>query len=520
MYGGAPSSVNGLTELSQCTYYPYNRDFVSKAIQVIISFPKNNVPKYIRIRYGQDILIQVNFGMPTNFNGRQYEIPVKIIFPKGFPNERPQVFLENQQGTGINSKNTEINQTTKAITTQTLARWTPNNTLYPILEEIQQSFQRNFPIYKLKPGQTQTIQPQVAQPSMSQSTIAQPQVAQPNMGQNTITQPQVAQPKMSQSTLASQFGFANKSNPLHKSKTLTDTSTSNQSPMYSMYNFGQPAQPNMYSNPQQGFYNNQMGMNRNNNIYGQPMNAPMANITGMTNNPYGGKLNTNPTINNQFGAMPNYGMNNNFGFNPPNYGMNSKTSPQIPGGNIKTEPQMANQSAGYNNVLNGKDPEELMKNELITLVKEKVEPKINEEKNKIIQQSNKLKTYKKHLSSEVEKLNNFVNNSDQINLKLNQELTNLDYKLGDVSNQINSCAGQGAITSENAMSFVNGTDYDFRLIDLVAREAYYEDLINAIKKAFRNESLDLQEALRYMRLASREELTVKYLRRQMLKQKI
>ena len=166
------------------------------------------------------------------------------------------------------------------------------------------------------------------------------------------------------------------------------------------------------------------------------------------------------------------------------------------------------------------NPEKLMKSELIKILKEKIEPKLAEEQKKMSQQSSRLKNYKKYFSSELERLDSVLSNRSEIEGKLDNEMEKISKEIEDLSQNVNSNQEDSGINSGNAMNFVNGNESDFKIIELVSKEAYYEDLINAIKKAFKSEAISLTEAVKQMRLTSRDQLFAKYLRKKMLNQKV
>ncbi|MCQ2821689.1 MAG: hypothetical protein MJ252_30900 [archaeon] len=436
----------GLNEVYQCSY-SYNRDFVLAAIKIIINYPKNTIPKYKKIPFGSDLLIQVTTTLPIMFQSRNYDIPIQIIFPKNFPQEKPMFFLEVQPGTGINTTNKDINPANKAISSPTLNNWTQNNTLYPVLDEIKESFTKIFPCYKLKAGQGNQSQRMGGMGGLQRSMTYQ----QNQPGGSTMY-------------------------------------TFNQGIGQGTNIYGQPQQPSVYKT--QNYYNNQMGMGNNTGYSqinrGQGMNMMYGNQSSNIYGNQGSNVYNIPNVNSQK--------------NNPSQGYQSKAA--------------YSQGNNFNN-MNSKEPQEQMKEELISILKAKLEPRIKDENNKNTKQNVVLNNYKKNFTSEIEKMNNVLNNKDQIEQRLNGEVNNLTQQYSNIANTINYNANQGGINSENAMNYVNGSDMDYKLIDLVAREAYYEDMINAIKKAFSKGAIDISDATKNMRMISRELLAVKYKRRKM-----
>ena len=454
MYGSNVQAQSNFTnELNQCNYDVFNREFVVRGISAITQFPKKKNVRFLKVRSGRDTLIQVNFGMTISFQNRNFDIPLKCIFPKNYPADAPQISIEIQPGTGINAKNNYLNPQTGAVVTPTLARWSQANTLFPVLDEIQDSFTKCFPIYKLKKNQQPAAQPQPG---------------------------------------------------------LQRTSTYSQQPQPNYYspNTGYQPQPSVYNT--QNYYNNQMSRTAplpQSNIY----SPATSSVSSGSYNP-GMNSSTNSSYS-MGGYQPNTSYNpNSVPQSPMNYAPPpvQNNQPSNNNQNKKKENEQTDEELAQN-------PEYLMKKDLLEIVKNKLESRVNDEQKKMLQQNNRLKTYQKHFASEIEKLNTVLNNKDQLEANANMELNNLNQELMRVQSEIASKGNQGQITGENAMNFVNLKDKDNKLIELIARETYYEDLISAIKKAFRNETLNFNDSLKYMRLAAREELTAKYLRRQMLK---
>lgn len=427
MYPYQNNTNHATYDISGCNYPPYINEIIQRTIRSIKIYPLVSQMKLSKVRSGQFVLLQINFNIAINFMAKKYDIPLKLILPMNFPNSPPQIFIELSSGVGINEKNPNINPLTHAISTGTMQRWSSNNSINPILDEIRDSFSIKFPIYK-----------------------------------------------KSSETKNTNLGFT-------RSNTLT---VQNSQSFVNPQSSGFGNNPNMY-------YNNPMNQT---NIYKH-------NLSSQTLNQYSGIYNQNiqPKSNPMSHSYPS---------------TFSQTKVNVNNNSVN------NTGSVNNNYQQNVNPNQLIKNELVLLIKSKIESKVNEEQKKILQQNNRLKYYKRIFNGELEKLSNITNSKNQIEQNLNKELEDIANKNNQIYSEINSNSEQNNITGENSMNFVNGNEFDFKLIDLISKEAYFEDLINAIKKIFTKENMTFDDALKYMRIASKNQLVVKFLRRQMLKQKI
>ena len=393
-----PLKVPILQEVSYCTYPPSMKDYIVNAVIESIGFPyKEQQPKYMRKKVGNDTIIMVWYSMSVPFGQKKYNVPINIYFMKNMPYEPPQIFIEVVQGSAVNPKSREVDQQTHRIMTPSLLNWSQYSTFTSVMEEIRQCFMNVFPIYKKQPNQT-TIQ-----------------------------------------------------------------------------------QPNMYGQQQGGYVFQGAAFNRTTSFYGQAM-APKPNMT-----------------------MPNpqqniYGVpqNNIYG----NSGMNMSTIP-------KSNPNM-----NYSQYQTG-NPEDEMKNILINEAREKVEAKYLKVRKTLSQQNMKLKNYQNQFGIESEKINSYLMNKDQMLMASENALNDISNQVYNLTEYNNANRGK-SLSGDNFMSFLKISDNDQKAIALVAKEAYYEEMLTLCKKGFEKQNIPFVDAVKFTRNAARDLFSVRYKREKML----
>lgn len=113
-----PLKMPILQEVSYCSYPPTMKDYFVTSILDVIGFPyKEQQPKYMRKKIGNDTIIMVWYSMSIPFNQKQYNVPINVYFMKNMPYEPPQIFIEVTPGSAINPKAQEIDQASHRIIT-------------------------------------------------------------------------------------------------------------------------------------------------------------------------------------------------------------------------------------------------------------------------------------------------------------------------------------------------------------------------------------------------------------------
>ena len=240
-------------------------------------------------------------------------------------------------------------------------------------------------------------------------------------------------------------------------------------------------QPNMYGQQQGGYVFQGAAFNRTTSFYGQAM-APKPNMT---------MPNTQQSI---------YGVpqNNIYG----NSGMNMNTIP-------KSNPNM-----NYSQFQTG-NPEDEMKNILINEAREKVEAKYLKVRKTLSQQNMKLKNYQNQFGIESEKINSYLMNKDQMLMASENALNDISNQVYNLTEYNNANRGK-SLSGDNFMSFLKISDNDQKAIALVAKEAYYEEMLTLCKKGFEKQNIPFVDAVKFTRNAARDLFSVRYKREKML----
>ena len=113
------TKIRLMNELSVTSYLPNMKDYIVNLIIQLISYqfksPTQNARYSINNFFGQDKIVMVTLPMSIPFNNRSFDVPIQIYLMKNIPYEPPQIFIEVNQSTGINTKNTDIDANTKRI---------------------------------------------------------------------------------------------------------------------------------------------------------------------------------------------------------------------------------------------------------------------------------------------------------------------------------------------------------------------------------------------------------------------
>lgn len=234
----------------------------------------------------------------------------------------------------------------------------------------------------------------------------------------------------------------------------------------------------------------------NTNVYGQPP-------YNRTNSFYGQAMAPGTNVNM---SMPNpqQNLNNIYGIQPPMSNIN------VYGNKIMNN----NPQTNYNQ-LQKQQPETEIKNILIVNAREKMEAKYLKERKIINQQGMKLNNYKNQFGIEMEKINNYLINKDNMLQKSDaalNDISNETYKLTEYNN-----ANRGKVlTRDNFMNFIRLDDNSQKSITLIAKEACYEELLTLCKKGFEKQNMSFTDAVKFTRNVSRDLFSIRYKREKLL----
>ncbi len=137
----------------QCHYDKEFLNHITSNINYVNEKKYNNFRIQILNVQGQ-YLIGIFLDIQTLFeNSKKFFVPIQLFIPKNFPYTPPiaKVCLPNTN-TIVNSQNYDIDPKTCIIMTNLLRKWDLSTNLNTIIDEISQSFNKNFPILQVQPG--------------------------------------------------------------------------------------------------------------------------------------------------------------------------------------------------------------------------------------------------------------------------------------------------------------------------------------------------------------------------------
>jgi hypothetical protein len=387
---------------NQCSYPINMRDLIVNVIYEL-TLSSNSV-KYSKMTWGTDSIISLKYNVSASFGKtRNYDIPIIINFIKNYPYEPPQIFLDLGPNLGVNPKNSDIDQTTNKIITPSLKNWNQFSNLKFVITEIQKSFHKNFPIYKVT-NKTQNVN------NINKSTIVN-SVGGISLGESIV------------------FGYNNNNNDNKISQSVIGNSHSSINYPYNNSDYTAPPSQNSWQNQQ--------------------------------------------------------GYNSSFIFNNQNVNSGSKDF-----------------------------QDEEIKKILILNIKTKIEQKIKDEKRRLNQQEEKLKNYKNQFSVQLENLNSYVNNKDKNMKEVGKIMENIDTEIRELGTY-NAKMQDRVVNTSNFMNCISIENE--KVIHLISLEATVEDLISLTKKALEKSIISFSDALKFIRMISRETFKIKFEREKYVK---
>ena len=137
--------------VSLCNYPPNVTDYLMTSINQIMNYPfVRSKPQYKIKTMNNEKIIAIRIPLDVPFNKKTYDVPIVVFFPNLIPLEPPKIFIEVAKGSAINPKVKDIEIKTRRIITPMLRTWEQNMSFINILNEIRNSFNNTFPVYKMK----------------------------------------------------------------------------------------------------------------------------------------------------------------------------------------------------------------------------------------------------------------------------------------------------------------------------------------------------------------------------------
>ena len=512
-----PNAQNSLirlrNELNECCYDSSMKDYLSNMIIRIMNYPKKTTQAryFIKVMDLKKIMM-VWYPMSVPFMNRNYNVPIQIYIMKNIPYEPPQIFLEVVQGSAASTLNKDIDQNNNRISTKSLRSWNQYSNIENILDEIFESFSKNFPLYKKKPNQQKPPSNQnnggyYGMPKSQGSNPYQP--SNNNINNNANNNNYYNQ--------MGKYGYKPPTKSIYGRSMTLDGNKNNKQPssfgggIYgnnnnNNYNNNNNQQPtsfgggiygnNNYNNKQEptsfggGIYSNNNNKNNNSNYNNNPQPNSFGGGIYENNNNNNNKKNENNNGNNQNGGFYdftnkiNQNQYNNYNNNQPEYA----APPPIP---------------------LVKNVDEDLKNILLNEVCEKISNKLIEEKKRLKEQNRKIEEYKSKFYKENEKLKNFLNDQMQIKFKCEEDMTNMKNAIRKVKdyNDNNKII---IVDEENCLDYLDLPNKN--AIKIIADEACMEEMILIVRKGFERKKISFDEALFFMRNSSRDLFSIKFLK--------
>ena len=452
-------------ELTQCSYNPQMKDYIANLIYSAMNYPKKvTQARHFIKNMGPDRIIMVWYPLSIPFGGRNYNVPLQIYIMKNIPYEPPQIFLEIVQGSAANATNKDIDPKTNRVMTYSLRNWNQYSTIDNVMNEIYSSFSQIYPLYK------KSSQPSAPPPVIPPAASPAPFPGGGGIYGNLVGEVQ---------NLYQQNTNRNLNYNFYNNNQNKGNAYGYQPPATNIYGKAMTNDANKNYNNNNN-YNNYYNNNNNNNNNQQPSSYG-GGIYGNNNN------NNNNQQPNSFGGGI-YGNNNNNNQNT-NFG-----------GGIYDQPQ--------------KDPNDEFKEILIEEVTSKIKDKLVAEKNRLNTQNNKMKKYKTLFSKENEKLQNFVNQQNEIKKRCDEDMNNMSNALERVKAQINQ-GKKNVLSEENCINFIEVPSPE--LIKIIASETAMEEMILIVRKAFEKKKISFDDTIMFIRNSSRDIFSLKFLKEKIIK---
>jgi hypothetical protein len=505
------SNYSIIDVISQCCYPLNIRDYIGTVLVEVSKLSSS--AKFFKIQKGTDQVIAIKYNISTTFKDRKFDIPVLIYILKTFPYSAPEVYLERTSETGVSPKCTSIDPKTNRISANILNSWNINSKLGDLITEVTNSFNANFPIYKLSSNNS------------SGSTMNSSFGGNNSGGINTSYTSNFNYPQQG-NTIYSQLGINTNTNTNNNNFNMNNSG-------YNNFNINQTSYV-----PQNNINNNPYGGQNNFNFNQQQgyQNQGVAPVIGIQNKPDNSMNN-----NNMFNSNNGYNNNNMFVNNNTGYSNNNNYQ------NFDTSSTTNTNSSGYNNtgnkfnsgysntnvntsigsnqtsstnvnskISNDNQQEEIARKVLVDEIRSQVEGKVKEELKRLKQQEEKLKNYQTEFNNQIDKYQKFLGKRDEILVTLKPIMDNMVKETQEVLTSVANSQDR-MITQDTALSFINIGERDKTILNIISMEATIEDIITATKKGFEKGIVGFSENTKFIRNLTRELFRIKYYRDKLLR---
>ena len=190
-----------------------------------------------------------------------------------------------------------------------------------------------------------------------------------------------------------------------------------------------------------------------------------------------------------------------------NYKNNNQQVGEIYNNNINNNSN--NQYSGNIYNQSKKEPNEELKDILISQVGSKIYKTLISEKQGLYNQNQKMNNYKQIFSKEIEKLQNFIKYQNLIKTRCDEDMNHMFIALNRIQEQINYSKSM-ILNQDNCINLVEAEDPN--ALKLIAGEASLEEMILLVKRAFERKKISLEQAIMFTRNSSRDLFAIKFLK--------
>jgi hypothetical protein len=434
-------------QISLCSYPTNSKDYIGSVVLEL--YTMNKTTKFFKIVKDGDKILVALYRITVNFKGKNYEVPVLIYLPKLFPKVQPEIYLETKSDMGINPKNKDINATTKQMSLGSLRAWGNYSTLKGVIADIEISFRKEFPVFKLSTG----------------------------VGTNSNTDI---------------FNFKNAEECLIEGTKTIDTNKSNWNQLYSN------------NNPNSVYTSN------TNSIYNNSTSNSIPQVPGSNSNIFDSTYNNNTNNNNNlYNNQPIYFNPNNLDINNVNISQTSYSSYNPINNNNNLNNININNNI-YNNRMNNNlniNFKNEIKKKLVEELKRSLEQKIKIEIGIVKSTDETLNKYKRDLLSLKDKYLIFLNSKNLIENDIIKKIDSISREVGEINLSI-IASKENIMTQNNYSTFIQVQSLN--LIKICSVEATIEDILLVLKKGFEKGVLKFDDSVRIYRDMSKELIKVKF----------
>ena len=157
------------------------------------------------------------------------------------------------------------------------------------------------------------------------------------------------------------------------------------------------------------------------------------------------------------------------------------------------------------------DPKDKIKEFLVEKLKENLKEKLISQYMELNKTTNHLNYAKAFLDNKASKLNDIIQNSDDILESFQKEYLSIQQEIDKYKTVLSELKDKN-INKENCYEYISLDEKFYPLAKILSSEATIEDTIIYLKRGFEKKAVNFDETIRSIRLYSRELLKLKFYR--------